>query len=316
MTCYHPLKAWKPLSDVDGGRYVFNAAKALNPDNPVKISCGQCIGCRQDRVSAWAVRCTHEAQVHSDSCFITLTYDDEHVPQDYSVKLHHWQLFMKRLRKRFGSGIRFFACGEYGEQGGRPHYHALLYGFDFPDKVYYSTRNGHRVFKSQALEELWGMGRGEVGSVTIESAGYCAQYVQKKQNGDRAFDHYTRISPMNGETYTVSPEFAVMSRRPGIGDEWFHRFAGDVFPSDHVVIDDQSRRVPDFYVKRLAMLQGEDEAERLKRRRRRLGLRYSFEHSGEVFRSAEKANADRSPARLAVREYIHRDRLSRLVRTL
>lgn len=316
MTCYYPRKAWAPLSTADGGRYVFDATKALNSDNPVALPCGQCRGCRADRASSWATRCTHEAQVAPASCFITLTYDDDHLPADNSVSLREWQLFMKRLRKRFGSRIRYFACGEYGEENGRAHYHALLFNFDFPDKTYWATRDGNRVFKSKALEELWPYGLCEVGSVTAQSAGYCAQYAHKKITGLMAVDHYLRPHPLTGELHRVAPEFGAMSRRPGLGEEWFDRYHGDVFPADHLIVDGSPRKVPEYYVKRLALMKGETEIERLKRKRRRRGFRYSFEHSGEHFRSSERADADRTPARLVVRDFIHAERLKRLVRSL
>lgn len=312
MTCYKPLKAWAPLSNVEGGRFVFDATKALNPDHPVKIPCGRCIGCRQDRVSDWMVRCVHESKVHESSWFVTLTYDDDHVPHDFSVKLQDVQRFMKRLRKRFGKGVRFLACGEYGERTLRPHYHFLLFNLSFPDLKFYVERDGYRVFKSDALAEVWPFGLHEIGSVTSESAGYCSQYVQKKRTGPVADDHYFRVSPVDGQAYRVAPEFGTMSRRPGLGYEWFQRFASDVFPCDHVVLNGTPRRTPVFYTKLLS----EPEADRVKRLRKRLGLRYSGDHSGEHFRSAEKAGEHRTPDRLAVREFIHDSRLKRLVRAL
>lgn len=314
MTCYHPLKAWSPASKVDGGRFVFDATKALNPDNPTKLPCGQCVGCRGDRSQAWAIRCHHEASIASSSCFITLTYDDEHVPSDYSVKLRDWQLFMMRLRKRFGSGIRFFGCGEYGEQGLRPHYHALLFNFDFPDKTFYSKRQGHRVFKSEALSELWPFGLSEIGSVTIQSAGYCSEYVQKKITGKRADDHYFRVSPIDGQVHRVAPEFATMSRRPGIGTEWFERFASDAFPSDFLVVDGRKMKPPAFYLRRLSEGAPAPEApffspppevsqEGVRRKRRRAA-------------AASSVRENSTPARLAVREVVKLSRRSRLVRSL
>lgn len=313
MTCYRPLKAWAPASRIDGGRYVFDATKALNPDSPTKIPCGRCSGCRQDRVSDWMVRCVHESQTSPASCFITLTYSDEFLPTDHSVKFDDYRAFMRRLRKRFGKGIRFFGCGEYSDAPKlRPHYHALLFNFDFPDKTYWSTRDGNRVFKSEALSELWPFGLHEIGGVSVQSAGYCSQYVQKKQTGPVADDHYFRLSPVDGQMYRVAPEFATMSRMPGLGDVWFDRFAADVFPSDHVIIDGVPRRTPVYYLKRLS----EGEAERVKRARRRVGNRYSWQHFAPQFISVADKSANSSPDRLAVREFIHLDRLKRLVRSL
>ncbi len=114
MTCYTPLRAWKSsVANSKTGKFpvVFNVKSAAQPDSPLKLPCGQCVGCRLARSAHWAVRCVHEAQLHSENCFITLTYAPEFLPKDGSLQVRHFQLFMKRLRKRFGSGIRFFHCG-------------------------------------------------------------------------------------------------------------------------------------------------------------------------------------------------------------
>lgn len=146
MTCYSPMKAFRPLSKEDGGRLVFNTKKALNPHNPVTIPCGHCIGCRIDRSRDWAIRCSHEAQLHEQSAFITLTYDDDHLPADFSVHVKTWQLFMYRLRDSLPQKIRFFACGEYGDTTQRPHYHALIFNHSFPDKTHFKkTSQGHPI---------------------------------------------------------------------------------------------------------------------------------------------------------------------------
>ena len=131
MPCFCPLEGWrsKDRSSTGKRKIVFNPRDALR-DMPVTVPCGQCIGCRLERSRQWAVRCIHEASLHEDNCFITLTYDDAHLPTDLSLNVSHFQKFMKRLRKRFGEGIRFFHCGEYGENFGRPHYHACLFTSD------------------------------------------------------------------------------------------------------------------------------------------------------------------------------------------
>jgi hypothetical protein len=319
MTCFHPLKAWSPASQIDGGRYVFDATKALNADRPSFIPCGQCVGCRSERSSSWAVRCHHESVMHSDNVFLTLTYADEHMPANGSISLREMQLFMKRVRNRFGQGVRFFACGEYGETTLRPHYHLLIFGMDFPDKVRQRVRNGHPVYTSDILAELWPFGSHEIGSVTPQSAGYCSQYVRKKLSGPLAATEYLRPHPVTGEVHRVEPEFGTQSRKPGLGDAWFKRFASDAFPSDFLVIDGRKVRPPSYYLKKLAAGElvepGEaspgrvlrdlssQPSQRIKRRRTAHALK-------------PEAKANSTPERLAVREYIHKDRLKRLVRSL
>lgn len=228
-------------------KIVFNANEAFL-DLPVVLPCGQCIGCRLEKSRQWAIRCVHEASLYEDNCFITLTYDDVHLPRDRSLDLPAFQGFMKRLRRRFGEGIRFFHCGEYGEKFKRPHYHACIFNFDFNDKVLWKVSNGSRLYISESLQELWPFGYSTVGDVTFESAAYVARYVMKKVTGDRAALHYTDFDRATGEVFCERrPEYTTMSRRPGIGKPWLQRFIADVYPSDFVVVNGQKMRPPKYY---------------------------------------------------------------------
>lgn len=245
------------------------------------------------------MRCIHEAQMHPENSFITLTYSDDHLPEDYSIQLRTFQLFMKRLRETLGSKkIRFYGCGEYGEETLRPHYHAIIFGHDFPDKKHYSTNdNGDRVYTSETLDKIWGFGECKTGDVTYQSAGYVARYCMKKITGDQAASHYLRIHPKTQLLTSVEPEFAVQSRRDGLGTSWFNKFKNDCFPSDFLVVDGKHHRVPAFYLKKLA----EEELTRTKRRRKANSL---------------PRKADNTKTRLAVREEIKKSRINRLKRTL
>ena len=118
--------------------------------------------------------------MYDDNCFITLTYSNQHIPADGSLDVRVFQKFMKRLRKRFGDGIRFYHCGEYGSLLGRPHYHACLFNFDFPDKYLWKENNGQKLYRSPSLEELWPYGYSSIGTVTFESAAYVARYILKR----------------------------------------------------------------------------------------------------------------------------------------
>ena len=153
MTCYRPLLAYK-----EDGKIVFEKpfpyAKGFN------LPCNQCIGCRLTYSRNWAIRCIHEAQMHKQNCFITLTFNPESLEGrgKQSVIKRDYQLFMKRLRKKYGNGIRYFHCGEYGEQHKRPHYHALLFGHDFADKTIWSVKKDIKLYVSKELQELWPLG--------------------------------------------------------------------------------------------------------------------------------------------------------------
>nr|QJB19726.1 MAG: replication initiator protein [Microvirus sp.] len=239
MVCYHPITAWRSLDGRGAnGKWplVFNKRDGYC-DLEVQVPCGQCIGCRLERSRQWAVRCVHEASLYPRNCFITLTYDDAHLP-GISLVPRDYVLFMKRLRKRFGSGIRFFHCGEYGSLNLRPHHHAILFNFDFEDKELWSVRSGVRLYRSAALESLWPYGFSTIGDVTFESAAYVARYVLKKVTGPDAQAHYAgRV-----------PEYVTMSRKPGIAYDWFRRYYTDVYPHDYVVIRDGIKcRPPRYY---------------------------------------------------------------------
>ena len=133
MPCYSPIQVKWSFEKDD---LVFASNLSEKKDFSLhscgfKIPCRNCVGCRLEHSRQWAMRCTHEAQLHSDNCFITLTYDNAHLPSDFSLDKKHFSDFMKRYRKKFGPNIRYFHCGEYGSKFGRPHYHACIFNHDF-----------------------------------------------------------------------------------------------------------------------------------------------------------------------------------------
>lgn len=235
MPCYSPIHAVLSKS-AEGKRRLSFGSKGFGKG--LSLPCGRCIGCRLERARQWAVRIMHESRMHDSNCFITLTYDDEHLPKDGSIKVEHLQLFFKRLRERVAPArIRFFACGEYGEKLGRPHYHAIVFGWDPPDKVLISGSGELSLFSSHLLSSTWANGFASVGQVSYDSATYVANYATKKITGPEASKHYG----------TRKPEFLVMSRRPGIGKLWFDKFRSDVYPSDEVIYKGFSTRPPRYY---------------------------------------------------------------------
>lgn len=224
------------------------------------MPCGRCVGCDLERSRQWAVRCMHEAAMHQDNCFVTLTYDGDHLPPGGSLDKDAFPLFMKRLRKRFPQTIRYFHAGEYGDRNGRPHYHACLFGVDFPDKYHWTTRKEFPVWRSPTLESLWPLGQSEIGTVTFESAAYVARYIMKKLRGRSVEDleaqaaHYASVDTETGEVFYRVPEYATMSRRPGIGKKWLEKYMSDVYPFDEVIMRGEKMRPPRYYDKVLAEL--------------------------------------------------------------
>lgn len=219
----------------------------------------------------------HEAALHPENCFVTLTYNQQSVPQDYGLDLRHLQLFMKRLRKSLPQKIRFFACGEYGELNGRPHYHAILFNYAPADRVLIETSaSGEPVYRSAALESVWQLGNTSTQDVTHRSCAYVARYCTKKLKTNDTFgmDRYRRLSPVDGCMHNVRPEFAVMSRggrggEGGIGSAYVERFKSDFYPSGFIVVNGVRQAPPRFYVSKLT----EEEQQRLKRQARRLSLK-------------------------------------------
>lgn len=246
MACYSPLKGWSSKSlSANGKRAITFNIRDAYIDLPRTVPCGQCVGCRLERSRQWAIRCHHEASLHEDNCFITLTYNEENLPADHSLSVRVFQLFMKRLRKKYPHKIRFYACGEYGDRLGRPHYHACLFGHQFPDlKLWKKDRDP--LYRSPELEVLWPYGYSSIGNVTFNSAAYVARYIMKKINGPRADEHYCFIDE-DGVIHQRRPEFTIMSRKPGVGALWLDKYASDIYPDDFVIINGKRMRPPRYY---------------------------------------------------------------------
>lgn len=280
MPCYHPIDAWKPA---DGGRLVFSEIAERGNARPLQIPCGRCVGCRLERSRQWAVRCLHEASLFDSNQFLTLTYDNDHLPDGGSLQYKDFQLFAKRVRYKLGP-FRFYMCGEYGETTWRPHYHACMFGLSLPDKKPLTEE----LYESKTIESLWGLGRVVVGNVTFESAAYVARYVMKKITGDAAETHYRRVNTETGEVWQLEPEFNKMSLRPAIGREWYNKYSSDVRNHDTVVVRGQKCKPPRYYDKILA--DGDPDAAAYLKFERELKAAATLEHA--------------TPARLAVREKV------------
>lgn len=219
----------------------------------------------------------HEADLYNENCFITLTFSKEHLPADYSISVRDWQLFMKKLRFHYSNKIRFYMCGEYGDLNLRPHYHAILFNHDFAEKVLYKEDRGNKLYTSIHLSKIWPYGLATLGDVTFESAAYVARYVMKKITGEPSVAHYTRVHPDTKKIVQVKPEFTLMSRRPGIAAPWLERFKSDVYPSDFIIARNMKMAPPRYYDKSLT----EEELEKLKRRRKKDGLRNKVHQTPE-----------------------------------
>lgn len=305
MPCYSPLPA---LLVVRGGRRSISFdRKALGQG--LSLPCGRCIGCRLERARQWAVRIMHEAKMHDENSFITLTYAKEHLPKDGTLVKRDVQTFFKRLRKGlWPKKIRFFACGEYGEKFGRPHYHAIVFGHCFPDRVPLSQVSHQRDvlsevqrFTSKSLTDVWGKGLAEVGLVSFDSALYVANYATKKITGKDASNHY------KGRV----PEFLLMSRGgkggKGIGFGFIDKFGPEVWARDEIIVRGQAARPPRYYDK---VLEGRNSEllQRIKEDRRRKAE--VLEEFTTPLGTLIRVPGDKNHYRLKVRETVARAKLA------
>lgn len=251
MACYRPIAAlqvgpgkirlWPPLGTAN-----------------LQLPCGKCVGCKTDRATTWAERSRHEASQYPVNSFVTLTYADENLPTEGQLEPEHLQRFIKRLRKLTdrhrnrvsgdrSRGIRFLACGEYGEKYHRPHYHAILYNCGFPDR----RRVGKDLWESDTLTELWTekgkqLGQVRFGDATPAAASYIAQYSLKKQGGAGTVDPNTGV--------WIPAPFLRMSLRPAIGAGWVDRYKEDLakgFLTQPTGSGSIKHRIPRYYKERL-----------------------------------------------------------------
>lgn len=314
MPCSFPITAFQ-LAD---GSIQFYEKHRHASVRSLFLPCGRCAQCRLERSRQWAVRCVHESKCYSDNCFITLTYDDCHLPVDRGLRYLDFQLFLKRLRKHAAPNpVRFYMCGEYGEERdmagrvvpcacgcgggalGRPHYHALLFNFAFRDQLYFKRVGEFSLYTSQLLRSLWPMGNHLIGSLTFESAAYCARYCLDKKSGDLADRHYEILDASSGEVVDRAPEFSRMSLRPGIGAPWLRNFMSDVYPRGEVVSRGRLAKSPRYYD--ILFERGGGDTAYLEL------LRYVL---------ASKQSGDNSDARLLAKERVAIARLSQLHRSL
>lgn len=216
----------------------------------------------------------HEAQLHQHNSYITLTYNEENLPKYRSLRHRDYVLFMKKLRhmaaksltrpnglvcspslktKAGRPSVRFYLGGEYGELYGRPHYHAILFGIDFRDKLYNrKTQSGEKIYTSETLQQLWKHGYSSVGGVSFATAAYISRYIMKKRTGDNNKTEYEILDPDTGEIAKKHKEYNCMSRNPGIGKEWWNQYKNDVTVGDYVITKNgRQLRPPRFYDKQL-----------------------------------------------------------------
>lgn len=245
MPCYHPIIAYdntdytsnpEKMDIVFNAKdYRFNPLCAERQGRLLQLPCRHCVGCRLDHSKEWANRILLEQKYHASSYFVTLTYDDEHLPVRYGVDSSTGEIlaphaslvkadlqkFFKRLRKATKQKLSYFCSGEYGSQTYRPHYHCIIFGLVLNDLKEIKRNFGNEpYFVSSLIEKVWPFGMHVIGRVTMESAAYVARYTLKKATHGFSKEYY--------EIAGIEPEFQTISSKPAIGrrfyDENIERF--------------------------------------------------------------------------------------------
>ncbi len=267
MPCYSPLQGYK---DITTGGLTFNKNGTAQK---MEVACGQCLGCRVDHRLMWSIRIVHEASMHVDhygNSWATLTYREpsactdeqfknrHYVPEKYSLTPSHVSNFIRSLRKgNRDHKIRYFYCGEYGDENQRPHYHVCIFNHLFNDQYLWKDDEGLYTYTSAELQKHWPWGFTTVADLNLRTAAYTAGYALKKITGKRADEHYLRWDE-DGEAYWLLPEYIRMStgrgKPSGIGASFYEKFKSDIFPSDQSPIPGhgQSELVPRYYQNILA----------------------------------------------------------------
>lgn len=261
MSCVNPLPAIRSDVPNPSGKFSMlfdsKSLQRVHFDDLQWMPCGRCVTCRLKNSSDWAFRMLCETKTHSSASFITLTISPDSLQEHgSSVSVDVFQSFFKRLRRRldynFGVKIRMFHCGEYGDKNMRPHYHCVVFGWSFPDRYFWQqSPSGFPIFRSPLLEDVWPFGYSSVGDVSFESCAYVARYVLKKRSGSLADDRYNLIDSSTGEVVVISPEYATMSRMPGIGYDFFKSSFRDIYPKDFMTFGDGRKLQPPPYFDKL-----------------------------------------------------------------
>jgi hypothetical protein len=267
MPCTNPKKGYRyGVTENGKPKIVFKVpdGELSHKLEQYSLPCGRCVSCKLSHAKEWATRICHEAQTAKISTYLTLTFDEDNLPADKSVHKAHIQKFIKRLRRRLEPlRFKYFACGEYGDERLRPHYHVIILGWEPLDKQFWSfSKSGHKMYRSTFLEEVWPFGYVTVEDVTFNSAAYVARYSMKKTRDKK---EYEIIDYETGEYNKLNEEFILMSK--GIGKDWWNQFKTDT-DKDYLLSGDAEykNKVPRYYDK-LREKEDPESLEKLKEKR-------------------------------------------------
>jgi len=248
MACEEAIQAWRPTL---GGALSFKPPRDGHHWTKIQVPCGTCILCRKEQARQWAMRITHEAAQHEENCFLTLTYDNDHLPDDGGLRYRDLTLFWKRLRKHIGR-LRYYAVGEYGDKSLRPHYHACLFGHAFTENRIYIRDGDKPLWTTQQLIDTWQQGHVSVGALNYGTASYTASYIHKKLNKKQ---QYVKVDETTGELIRLEQPRAFMSRGgrdgKGIASGWIEQWKRYTYDHDHVVMNGTPGKPAKYYDQKL-----------------------------------------------------------------
>lgn len=236
MRCINPLKASLDIN----GDITHSSKRAMPGLQAFEFECRKCLPCRLNIAREKAIRCIHESRMHENNIFLTLTYSEPNLLSDRLI-YEDFQLFMKKLRHTTSEKITYMVTGEYGDKNKRPHWHAIIFNYMPPDATYhYTTDLGHRILKSALIDDLWAKNDpnikpNEIGSVTMDSAGYVARYAAKKLTHGKDQDH------------NYHPIHKTSSAR-AIGRSWIEKYWKHTFANGFVTLPNgQISKIPRYY---------------------------------------------------------------------
>jgi len=259
MACEAPIRAYAAAT---GGRIRMYTKKDwqyhVEPYTGLAVPCGTCILCQQEKARQQAVRIAHEAQLHEENSFVTLTYRQDAEPPNGSLRYEDLEKFLKRLRialwRKKGTRLRYYAVGEYGDKTHRPHFHACMFGESFTQDRIILREQPTFLWTNPMLEQAWGLGYVSVGDLNFTTANYTTSYVMKKLTRKQ---QYVNVDEETGELIRLAQPKAYMSRHPGLAAGWLEKYGSAVYDHDHVVIDGRPQKPPRSYDKWLARIDPE-----------------------------------------------------------
>lgn len=262
MSCTNPLTAYQ-LKEYQGETSPLVFPKPplheMHLYNQLKVGCSKCIGCLKIRSMTKAIQLHCELQTTEGySWFITLTYDDDHIPDNLSLYKPHITNFIKALRRhrekyKHSGKFRYEQVGEYGTKTLRPHHHMAAFNLQLDDLELYSDNGKYKQYVSKLIEKKWSNGSVIIQELNFSNCLYIAQHSDKKIGNTTPNHEPEVLDAMTGEiSKDRVPEYSTRSSNPGIGALWYQKYGdSDLYNTDSIVINGREYKIPPYFDKQL-----------------------------------------------------------------